>query len=143
MAKDPTMVGRVNVMAETFAGVINSFVDPISWKTMVCHLLAYSDVTIDGQGFSLATLSLLVILTNSALWNLRAKAQPVPVSPLPEYPSPQYFQALAMAQQHGRFLAGQNNDHTGHLPPTNGPYPAGSETRQIEYPTKKSRFKLW
>lgn len=35
MQRDPTMVGRTNVMAETFAGVINSFVDPISWKTMV------------------------------------------------------------------------------------------------------------
>lgn len=36
MHRDPTIVGRTNVMAETFAGVINSFVDPISWKTMVC-----------------------------------------------------------------------------------------------------------
>lgn len=35
MHRDPTVVGRTNVMAETFAGVINSFVDPISWKTMV------------------------------------------------------------------------------------------------------------
>ena len=38
MRRDPTMVGRTNVMAETFAGVINSFVDPISWKTMVSNL---------------------------------------------------------------------------------------------------------
>ena len=35
MSRDPTIVGRTNVVAETFAGVINSFVDPISWKTMV------------------------------------------------------------------------------------------------------------
>ena len=35
MQRDPTIIGRTNVMAETFAGVINSFVDPISWKTMV------------------------------------------------------------------------------------------------------------
>ena len=35
MSKDPTMVGRTNVMAETFAGVINSFVETMSWKTMV------------------------------------------------------------------------------------------------------------
>jgi hypothetical protein len=34
MQRDPTVVGRTNVVAETFAGVINSFVDPISWKTM-------------------------------------------------------------------------------------------------------------
>jgi hypothetical protein len=38
MHRDPTIVGRTNVMAETFAGVINSFVDPISWKTMVSPL---------------------------------------------------------------------------------------------------------
>lgn len=35
MQRDPTIIGRTNVMAETFAGVINSFVEAISWKTMV------------------------------------------------------------------------------------------------------------
>lgn len=35
MNRDPTVVGRAQVGAETFAGVVNSFVDPISWKTMV------------------------------------------------------------------------------------------------------------
>lgn len=35
MNRDPTVVGRINIIAETFAGVINSFVEPISWKTMV------------------------------------------------------------------------------------------------------------
>jgi hypothetical protein len=35
MHRDPTMIGRTNVMAETFAGVINAFVEQISWKTMV------------------------------------------------------------------------------------------------------------
>ncbi|WWC92790.1 uncharacterized protein L201_007749 [Kwoniella dendrophila CBS 6074] len=59
MNRDPTMVGRINIIAETFAGVINSFVDPISWKTM---------------SFTLVSLSFLIILTNSALFNLRAKA---------------------------------------------------------------------
>jgi len=38
MNRDPTVIGRIDVVAETFAGVINSFVDPISWKTMVSHL---------------------------------------------------------------------------------------------------------
>lgn len=38
MQRDPTVVGRTNVVAETFAGVINSFVDPISWKTMASDL---------------------------------------------------------------------------------------------------------
>ena len=35
MARDPTKVGRINVLAETFADSINAFVEPISWKTMV------------------------------------------------------------------------------------------------------------
>lgn len=60
MNRDPKVVGRARVGAETFAGVINSFVDPISWKTM---------------GFTLVTLTFLIILTNSALFNLRAKHQ--------------------------------------------------------------------
>jgi hypothetical protein len=60
MNRDPKVVGRARVGAETFAGVINSFVDPISWKTM---------------GFTLVTLTFLILLTNSALFNLRAKHQ--------------------------------------------------------------------
>lgn len=35
MNRDPLAVGRAQVGAETFAGVVNGFVDPISWKTMV------------------------------------------------------------------------------------------------------------
>ncbi|WVQ66059.1 uncharacterized protein L199_004237 [Kwoniella botswanensis] len=66
MNRDPTMVGRINIIAETFAGVINSFVDPISWKTM---------------SFTLVTLTFLIILTNSALFNLRAKASHHDISP--------------------------------------------------------------
>lgn len=35
MNRDPAVIGRAKVGAETFAEVINSFVDHISWKTMV------------------------------------------------------------------------------------------------------------
>jgi hypothetical protein len=42
MNRDPTVIGRIDVVAETFAGVINSFVDPISWKTMVSQLKSKS-----------------------------------------------------------------------------------------------------
>lgn len=35
MARDPLSVGEAQVGAQTFAGVVNAFVDPISWKTMV------------------------------------------------------------------------------------------------------------
>ena len=35
MNRDPTVVGRARVSAETFAEIINSFIEPISYKTMV------------------------------------------------------------------------------------------------------------
>ena len=37
MNQDPTRVGRARVSAHTFAEIFNSFVEPISWKAMVCH----------------------------------------------------------------------------------------------------------
>lgn len=98
----------------------------------------------DRKGFSLATLSFLVILTNSALWNLRSKAQPIPVA-ASEYPGPHYYQALAMAQQHGRYLGHTGEEMArmgGQLGSTASPFPPDGP-RQIEYPAKKSRFKIW
>lgn len=35
MNRDPAVVGRAKVSAETFAEIINSFVEPISYKTMI------------------------------------------------------------------------------------------------------------
>lgn len=44
MDQDPTLVGRARVSADTFAHILNAFVDPISWKSMVYSLpfLGYS-----------------------------------------------------------------------------------------------------
>ena len=39
MNRDPTVVGRARVSAETFAEIINSFIEPISYKTMVASVL--------------------------------------------------------------------------------------------------------
>lgn len=36
MNRDPAKVGRAKVSAQTMALIINSFIDPISWKAMVC-----------------------------------------------------------------------------------------------------------
>jgi hypothetical protein len=36
MNRDPSGVGRARVSAHTFAEIFNSFVEPISWKAMVC-----------------------------------------------------------------------------------------------------------
>ena len=35
MNRDPTIVGRAKVGAEMIAEVVNGFVEPISWKTLV------------------------------------------------------------------------------------------------------------
>ena len=36
MNRDPSTVGRAKVGAELIAEVVNGFVEPISWKTLVC-----------------------------------------------------------------------------------------------------------
>jgi len=43
MQRDPTVIGRAKVGAELIAEIVNSFVEPISWKTLVnpfvkCHV---------------------------------------------------------------------------------------------------------
>ena len=40
MARDPNVVGKTRVVAETLAEVVNGFVDVISFKTMVRFLPA-------------------------------------------------------------------------------------------------------
>lgn len=35
MSRDPKIVGRAKVGAEMLAEVVNGFVEPISWKTLV------------------------------------------------------------------------------------------------------------
>jgi hypothetical protein len=39
MQRDPTMVGRAKVGAELIAEVVNGFIEPISWKTLVMLFL--------------------------------------------------------------------------------------------------------
>lgn len=38
MSRDPAVVGRAKVSAELIAEVVNGFVEPISWKTLVSFL---------------------------------------------------------------------------------------------------------
>lgn len=118
MNRDPAVVGRARVGAETFAGVINSFVDAISWRTML---------------FTVTTLSLLIILTNSALFNLRAKHQapPPPVHPAPPhlpgmmYP-PGYMPLHGGQAPHGAgALPHQQHQLPPHLQPPPAPEPSG------------------
>ena len=81
MNRDPTVVGHAKVGAEMFAGVISGFVDELSWKTIVSARDAWSRWPVfpdhcpclSTQFFLLCTMTCLVFITNSALFNLRAK----------------------------------------------------------------------
>ena len=45
MNRDPAKVGRAKVSAHTMAVIINSFIDPISWKAIVRSFLVYATCT--------------------------------------------------------------------------------------------------
>lgn len=56
MNKNPKVIGRTRVLAETLAETVNSFVEVISWRTMI---------------FLLATMAILVGYTNSTISSYR------------------------------------------------------------------------
>ncbi|KAK2462103.1 hypothetical protein APHAL10511_006566 [Amanita phalloides] len=62
MNRDPTVVGRAKVGAELIAEVVNGFVEPISWKTLI---------------FILTSLSFLTVFINTLLSLYRARRQPI------------------------------------------------------------------
>ncbi|WWC65791.1 uncharacterized protein I303_108413 [Kwoniella dejecticola CBS 10117] len=135
MNRDPTMVGRINIIAETFAGVINSFVDPISWKTM---------------SFTLVTLSFLIILTNSALFNLRAKATHHHETPTPNNnfwpPQSHFMPQLPPHMPHPQHHMLPAQAHHSQIPDTR--YGIGNETdnanaRQIGWSGEEKKKGWW
>ncbi|KAJ2914880.1 hypothetical protein MD484_g5540, partial [Candolleomyces efflorescens] len=62
MNRDPTTIGRARVSAELIAEVINGFVEPISWKTLI---------------FTLTSLGFLTVFINALLSLYRSKYQPI------------------------------------------------------------------
>ncbi|KXN84802.1 Nucleus export protein brr6 [Leucoagaricus sp. SymC.cos] len=82
MNRDPAVVGRAKVSAELIAEVVNGFVEPISWKTLI---------------FSLSSLSFLTIFVNALLSLYRTRHQPnhtphsnqaYPIAPGAPFPHP-------------------------------------------------------
>ncbi|CCM01438.1 uncharacterized protein FIBRA_03490 [Fibroporia radiculosa] len=83
MNRDPSKVGRAKVGAELIAEVVNGFVEPISWKTLV---------------FSLSSLAFATVFVNALLSLYRARINPAahtstmlppqPVSAFPIAPPP-------------------------------------------------------
>ncbi|KAL0065669.1 hypothetical protein AAF712_007310 [Marasmius tenuissimus] len=88
MNRDPTKVGRARVGAELIAEVVNGFVEPITWKTLI---------------FTLTSLSFLTVFVNTLLSLYRSRHRPPPettqppVHPFPPYASHQYGGYLSAA----------------------------------------------
>ena len=103
MNRDPTVVRRAKVGAELIAEVINGFVEPISWKTLVCcPVLFYSLSSCHSfltfsppQAFTLSSLAFMTVFVNSLLSLFRSRLstpEPAPIQqqqlyPLPTHPS--------------------------------------------------------
>jgi hypothetical protein len=70
MNRDPAKVGRARVSAQTMAIIINSFIDPISWKAIVRTLSLYFVPSTNVlQLFFLATISTVTVVSN---WSFRS-----------------------------------------------------------------------
>ncbi|TRM62936.1 Di-sulfide bridge nucleocytoplasmic transport domain-containing protein [Schizophyllum amplum] len=91
MDRDPTKMGRARVGAELIAEVVNSFVEPISWKTLA---------------FTLTSLSFLTVFINTLLSLYRSRIQPqqAPGHPPPYVPPymPHHFLPPAAAPEWSR-----------------------------------------
>ncbi|KAF9014919.1 Di-sulfide bridge nucleocytoplasmic transport domain-containing protein [Cyathus striatus] len=61
MNRDPSVIGRARVGAELIAEVVNGFVEPISWKTLI---------------FTLTSLAFLTVFINALLSLYRSRHQP-------------------------------------------------------------------
>ncbi|KAG6333965.1 hypothetical protein ID866_5116 [Astraeus odoratus] len=79
MNRDPTTVGRARIGAELIAEVVNSFVEPISWKTLV----SIRSTLMTQHAFSLTSLSFLTLFVNSLLSLYRSRHQPAHSPPPP------------------------------------------------------------
>jgi hypothetical protein len=81
MNRDPTVVGRAKVGAELIAEVINGFVEPISWKTLVSRIFVtlMPGTILNGQfvtpiqAFTLSSLAFMTIFVNSLLSLFRSR----------------------------------------------------------------------
>ncbi|KAI0668678.1 Di-sulfide bridge nucleocytoplasmic transport domain-containing protein [Trametes maxima] len=84
MNRDPSKVGRARVSFEVLGEVINSFVEPISWKTFAFTVLSLAFFT----AFVNSMLMLFRSRTNPAAHYVPAHVPPYPLPPAIPYPAP-------------------------------------------------------
>ena len=76
MNRDPKIVGRAKVGAEMLAEVINGFIEPISWKTLVRinRPSRHNTILITCvQAFTLSSLAFLTVFVNALLSLYRSR----------------------------------------------------------------------
>ncbi|KAL4804064.1 Di-sulfide bridge nucleocytoplasmic transport domain-containing protein [Aspergillus unguis] len=98
MNRDPAKVGRAKVSAQTMAIIINSFIDPISWKAIA---------------FFLATISTVTVVSNWSFRSFRSRYNH------DYHPTPTYSRQTS-AQHHLPQLPGQQS-HFGYMGQENAP----------------------
>lgn len=123
-ARDPAVVGTARVTAETFAEILNGFVDSVSWKTML---------------FTLLSLSIVVGATNSTLSFFRIKSRSIKDSSLSSGQSSSAASAYHMPSQTYPLMA--SGPPPLHLP--YGQHYAGQAypTWQMTTPSGKQRLR--
>ena len=142
MNRDPNSIRRAQVSAHTFATIINSFVEPISLKTIVCdptHSLVPTNRNTQLLfGF---TIVLSLVVTNTTLGFLR-RSQDVQYHPMSSHPSASYMHTPAQPSHLAHYPGmgyGQEN-----YPPQLG-WSSGSNMwngqRSIDYQPELKRHK--
>lgn len=127
MNRDPKVVGRARVGAETFADIINSFVDSISLRTML---------------FSTVALALLATITNSALFNLRARQESTHQREMEQHRLHQLHYPYYLQGQHGQHGQQGLPAAPGAPPPIPGA-PMGLTAPPPPEQPKKSKWLKW
>ena len=105
MNRDPTKVGRAKVSMEVIGEVVNSFVEPISWKTLVSPPVYLSDdndliLRMLEKAFVISSLAFFTLFINSLPSFFRPPA-PAPVSVPHHGPGYPLAPALSYPAVHG------------------------------------------
>ncbi|KAI0825385.1 Di-sulfide bridge nucleocytoplasmic transport domain-containing protein [Trametes gibbosa] len=84
MNRDPTKIGRARIGLEVLGEVLNSFVEPISWKALAFTIVSLGSLTL----FVNSVLTLFRSRVNPATHLAPAHVPPYPMAPTVPYPAP-------------------------------------------------------
>lgn len=149
MNRDPAKVGRAKVTAETIAIIINSFIDPISWKAIVGLPVWFLRLLLTClQLCFLATISTVTVVSNWSFRSFRNRLNQQGYSqhPYPRQPGHDPSMQPQQMQLHSNGSFGYYNqqDHgptpmNGHAVKENAPLMLESPSRSMDFVTERSR----